>query len=237
MSSLPFGVSDRYEAKTRPRGPKTTVREEGSGTGRAVKAAAVLLACGATFAHGYSFGTRQGDDAAPLIASADRLDERAVGSIPRVSLRPVRASWTRDLAACAKRMTGGGHFTKSNGIVRVGFGEDVPTADRVLIEQRMVACMAGGKPGKFCDADYRDAFVAFANGPAWRAGTGRPVRATIGGETISADPLPIVRASLRAVMRTGAVQPGDFRAWWPWGAKPGLVDEVAAATGVPPRPC
>ena len=237
MSKLPFAVSDAYRSKARERGPKATVVEEPRSWGVAGKAAVVLLACGATFAHGYSFGTGQQAEAERLVASASGLDERPVGSIPRVSVRPIRASWSRDLARCAERMTGGGHFTKSNGIVRVSFGGEVPAEDRLLIEQRMLACMAGGKPGKFCDGDYRRAFVEFARGPAWRAGTGRPLTGRIGGETHSVEPAPIVRVALGTVMRTGVVQPGDFRTWLPWSKAPTLVDEVARRTTVPGRPC
>ena len=171
------------------------------------------------------------------IAARPVLDGLAVGSIHTPEVGASQASWNRDFERCAQRLTQGGHYSKSSGIERVRFGGPHTVRDRLMIEPRMVSCLAAGRPAKFCDPDYRRNFVEFSRSIIRRVSAGGRIVHRANGRSYEVDPAPLVRGALERVLRTGAVRPVHYREVRDWGAVPSLVAEVAAGVKKPTHLC
>lgn len=223
MKRLPFDIAD---------GPE---RRDMSAVGRRAPFYALwalaLLAFGAGSFK--SFGTTGSPrDEVLAMVPGPVMDLVPLGPARPSEIRPIEAVWRRDFDTCARRLTGGGHFSKSSGIVRASFGRPASPRERALIEPRMVACLAAGKPGKFCVPAYRAQFVEFARASLVRVTSVRG-RGTLYAEAAT----PILREAATGLLRTGVVQPRDFRDLVRGHRAPALVTEIAEATGVPRRPC
>ena len=222
MGRLPFKVSMGDPVPV-PAAPKRTLRDVGIVAGVFLTVVAGGLA--------YTLPSVPRTQVAAVVPT-QLLDAMPVGSVGGSTISTISGSWDRDFAACAERLTRGGRFSKSSGIVRAKIRGRSTRRDRILLEPRMVACMAADKPGKFCNVPYREAFVEFARGSLVRAGA-----KARGPESFATLARPILRDSMRVLMRRGVVLPRDFMRLREWGAVPEFVREIAADMTIPRRPC